>query len=82
IQTLGDPCWHCGECCSQCPMDLQPVQIQMALVSNDLERMIALDADKCVGCGLCSYVCPSRIDVTQNVLKAKALVIKAKKERK
>ena len=82
IQTLGDPCWHCGECCSQCPMDLQPVQIQMALVSNDIERMIALDADKCVGCGLCSYVCPSRIDVTQNVLKAKALVIKAKKERK
>jgi electron transport complex protein RnfC len=76
----AEPCWHCGKCCDQCPMDLQPVQIQMALKRNDLERMIELEADKCCGCGLCSYVCPSHIEVTQNVLKAKALVIAAKKE--
>jgi electron transport complex protein RnfC len=78
----SEPCWHCGDCCKNCPMDLQPVQIQMALKNNDLERMIELHAEKCCGCGLCSYMCPSRIEVSQNVMKAKSIVMNALKERK
>jgi electron transport complex protein RnfC len=78
----AEPCWHCGDCCKQCPMDLQPVQIQMALKRNDLERMKALHAERCCGCGLCSYVCPARIDVSRNVQEAKAKVLMAMKEGK
>lgn len=77
-----EPCWHCGNCCENCPMDLQPVQIQMALKRNDLQRMKELHAERCCGCGLCSYVCPSRIEVSQNVQKAKQIVLKALKEGK
>lgn len=78
----AEPCWHCGNCCDNCPMDLQPVQIQIALKRNDVERMIELKADRCCGCGLCSYMCPSRIEVSQNVMKAKAIVLQALKEGK
>ena len=77
-----EPCWHCGNCCEACPMDLQPVQIQMAYQAKDIQRRIELKADRCCGCGLCSYACPSRIEVRQNVMAAKALVIQAKKEAK
>jgi len=75
----AEPCWHCGACAENCPMDLQPVQIQMALKRGDLKRMIELDADRCCSCHLCSYVCPSRIEVTTNVLSAKQQVIAYKK---
>lgn len=78
----AEPCWHCGNCCENCPMDLQPVQIQMALKKNDIKRMIELNADRCCGCGFCSYMCPSRIEVKENVLKAKAIAIQALKEGK
>ena len=30
-----------------------------------------LDALRCVECGMCSYVCPSHIDVVENMRKAK-----------
>jgi electron transport complex protein RnfC len=33
--------------------------------------MIALNADRCIECGLCSFVCPSKIDVTEAMKKAK-----------
>ena len=82
VHERAEPCWHCGDCCSHCPMDLQPVQIQMALKRKDIDRLIALNADKCINCGLCSYVCPAHIDVSNNVQIAKALVIKAKRGEK
>ena len=30
-----------------------------------------LDVNQCVSCGMCSYVCPSKIEVTDFVAKAK-----------
>ena len=49
---------------------------------EDLQRMKELHAERCCGCGLCSYICPSRIEVSQNVMKAKAIVLQALKEGK
>lgn len=70
----AEPCWKCGKCIDHCPMGLQPVQIQMAINRNDIERCYDLGALKCVECGLCSFVCPSHIDVSANVSKAKMMV--------
>lgn len=78
VTLRAEPCWHCGDCCLHCPMDLQPVEIQMALKKNDVARMISLQADKCCSCGICSFVCPCRIEVTANVIKAKTIVANAK----
>jgi electron transport complex protein RnfC len=38
------------------------------------------DVDMCIGCGACSYVCPSRIDVSATLIKAKKQMELAKKE--
>ncbi|MFA7507792.1 MAG: 4Fe-4S binding protein, partial [Bacilli bacterium] len=34
------------------------------------------DANRCMACGLCSYVCPSRIELTDIVTRAKTLANK------
>ena len=33
-----------------------------------LEKLNTMD---CIECGLCTYICPSKIDVTENVRKGK-----------
>jgi electron transport complex protein RnfC len=34
--------------------------------------LLKLDAMKCVECGICTYVCPSKIEVTEAVRQGKA----------
>lgn len=82
MKLRPEPCWHCGKCIDNCPMGLQPVQIQMALKANNIERMRKLDANLCIACGLCSFVCPSKIDVSVNVQKAKAILRNAASAKK
>ena len=77
MNNKPEPCWHCGMCIDNCPMGLQPVQIQLALKSGNVERIRKLDAAMCVNCGLCSFVCPSKIDVAANIQKAKELLRKS-----
>ncbi len=77
-----DPCWHCGDCSNHCPVGLQPVQIQLALKAGNVDRLVELHADKCASCGLCSYVCPSRIDVSGNIAEAKKLALEEIAKRK
>ena len=46
---------------------------------KNLDELMKLNVLKCVQCRLCSYVCPSRVEMTETVGKAKDLVIKMKK---
>ena len=67
----AEPCLRCGACSEHCPMALQPVELQIALKSKDVERMEKLNGNLCMSCGMCSYICPSKIDVTGNMNKVK-----------
>lgn len=82
LKLRSEPCWHCGMCSDHCSMNLQPVQIQMALKRNDVKRLIELKADMCCGCGMCSYICPSKIDVKVNIQQAKFMVMEEKRRQK
>ena len=42
----------------------------MAKVKNN-EALGKLEVMKCIECGMCTYVCPSKIAVTENVRRAK-----------
>jgi electron transport complex protein RnfC len=37
----------------------------------ELNKLYVMD---CIECGLCTYVCPSKIDVTENVRRAKNFI--------
>ena len=44
------------------------------LVSADLDELLRLDADLCMGCGCCSYICPAKRSLTQASTLARDLL--------
>ena len=59
------PCIRCARCLDACPVYLNPSMLgQLARVERweDMERAHLAD---CMLCGCCSYVCPSRIPLSQ-----------------
>ena len=66
-----EPCVRCGSCVLYCPTGLEPVQIMNAVKSLDKDRIKALNPLRCIECGLCSYVCTSKIPFTDFVRRAK-----------
>jgi electron transport complex protein RnfC len=70
----GVSCFRCGSCTASCPAKIQPIEIKLALDSDNTARLLKLDVMRCVECGLCSYVCPSRIEISEAVRKAKGKV--------
>ncbi len=67
-------CIRCGVCMRVCCHKLSPILIKKAFDKMDFDTLSKLNADYCTGCGHCSYVCPSRIDLKLAVLKSKAML--------
>ena len=67
-------CLRCGRCSEACPAGLQPVRINNAFKSKDIELIRLLGASQCIECGSCTYVCPSNIAVTEGIRQAKTLL--------
>jgi electron transport complex protein RnfD len=67
-------CMRCGACMRVCCHHLSPILIKQAFDKTDVETLSKLNADYCTGCGHCSYVCPSRIDLKGAVLRSKAML--------
>jgi len=69
-------CIRCGACMRVCCHNLSPILIKQAFDKQNFDAIIKLNADYCTGCGHCSYVCPSRIDLKGSVLRSKAMLRK------
>ncbi|MDR2688836.1 MAG: electron transport complex subunit RsxC [Azoarcus sp.] len=65
------PCIHCASCASACPIGLMPLEMAAHIRSDDLLGALALGLRDCIGCGTCSYVCPSRIPLVHYFNHAK-----------
>ncbi len=57
-------CVNCSYCTRICPVDLDPSFIMKALLSDDIEDALSFGLLDCCRCGLCSYACPSKIELT------------------
>jgi Na+-translocating ferredoxin:NAD+ oxidoreductase subunit D len=72
VQTAS--CIRCGVCMRVCGHKLSPILLKEAFVKGDTEALKRLRVDFCDGCGHCTFVCPSRIDLRGFILRAKASV--------
>ena len=55
------PCIRCGQCSTDCPVGLEPVNLYYSLLQNRRDQASDEGLNLCLECGICSFVCPSRI---------------------
>lgn len=64
-----DPCIRCSWCYEACPTKVQPAGVLEAAQRDD--RLLAehYGLEACIECGICSYVCPSRLPLLEGIRK-------------
>ena len=50
------------------------MEIHDAYHNSNLDELVHLDADLCMGCGCCSYICPAKRPLTQASTLARDLL--------
>ncbi|GAB6169928.1 hypothetical protein JCM1393_23880 [Clostridium carnis] len=64
-------CIRCAKCLRACPEGLNPIKLMELYRINEKDEFIKFGGEKCIDCGLCSFVCPSNIDIAQSIKTAK-----------
>lgn len=65
------PCIRCGWCVAGCPVHIHPAGILEAAQFNDRTAGESYGLDACIECGVCSYVCPSRLPLLAGIRSLK-----------
>ena len=67
-------CIHCGRCANACPLGLSAKEMVQAYERGDVDTLARLNADLCMSCGTCSFVCPAKRPLSQSLALAKILL--------
>jgi len=62
-------CIRCAKCVNCCPVSLQPILISNAYRNREYEMGNILKSESCISCGICTYICPSRITLLEDIQK-------------
>lgn len=74
-------CIRCGRCVRACPMRLMPLAFFKDRAPRPVEELKRYSVMTCNECGLCTYVCPAAIPVTDYIRRGKEMVaVQMKKE--
>lgn len=65
------PCINCSSCADVCAVDILPQFSMKAIHCGELEEAVSYGILDCAECGLCSYVCPSKIELSDIIKQAK-----------
>lgn len=64
-------------------MNLMPMMISASAVFEDFEKAEKYNAMDCMSCGCCSYICPAKKPIAQNIKFAKDMIsVQRMKERR
>ena len=75
------PCIRCGKRVEHCPMNLMPLYLHQFAVSGNLDACEKYNITACLECGCCSFECPSKRHLVQNIRIAKQKVIAAQRSK-
>jgi Na+-translocating ferredoxin:NAD+ oxidoreductase subunit C len=70
------PCIYCNYCENVCPVDLMPYLISKYITHDMIEEAEKYYPLSCIDCGLCTFVCPSKIPLMKNIQDAKEIIRK------
>jgi Na+-translocating ferredoxin:NAD+ oxidoreductase subunit C len=68
------PCIRCGWCLEDCPVGLDPPSLLEAVETGRVQDIAGLWPHACLGCGICSYVCPADLPLAEGVARARTRV--------
>ena len=74
------PCLRCGKCVDHCPMRLVPNEIARLVEKGRIDDAQSYGLLDCMECGVCAYVCPSKINHVHLIKVGKAEVIARRKK--
>jgi len=69
-------CIRCSRCVDKCPMQLMPTLITQFAQKDEFDKAGEYFALDCYECGVCSYVCPSKIPLVHWIKYAKNELMK------
>lgn len=73
-KATESPCIRCAKCLRACPEGLNPIKLMELWERGEKEEFLKFGGNKCIECGLCSYVCPSKVEVANKIVTAKAFI--------
>jgi electron transport complex protein RnfC len=71
-------CSGCGTCEANCPQRLRIRKITELADAGKHEETGRFSPEKCIKCGICSYICPGGRNLSARVIEAKDAVLKSK----
>jgi len=69
------PCINCGKCVEACPGRVVPAKLSVMAEHMDKEGFVALGGMECCECGCCSFVCPAKRQLTQQIKSMRKMVL-------
>ncbi|MCL2249733.1 MAG: methylenetetrahydrofolate reductase C-terminal domain-containing protein [Oscillospiraceae bacterium] len=71
VNTVESDCIRCGRCVDVCPIMLLPLYFSPHFKNEDYDKMAEFELLRCIECGCCDYICPSRIEIRRAIKDAK-----------
>ncbi len=74
------PCINCGRCVEVCPGRVVPSRLADYAERFDEEAFLKHDGMECCECGCCSFICPAKRPLTQEIKSMRKLLLAKKKK--
>ncbi len=74
-------CINCGRCVSECPERLLPSRLARFAEHGDEKSFLKYYGMECCECGCCSYVCPARRPLAQDIKSMRKMVLANRKKK-
>ncbi|MCM1193619.1 MAG: electron transport complex subunit RsxC [Butyrivibrio sp.] len=74
------PCINCGRCVEVCPGRVIPSRLADYAEQFDEEAFLANHGMECCECGCCSYICPAKRPLTQEIKSMRKIQLAKKKK--
>jgi electron transport complex protein RnfC len=71
-QYQASPCIRCGRCVDGCAMQLLPSPLSCMIEADRFQDAYENNVMDCIECGSCSFACPARRPIVQQIRRAKA----------
>ena len=79
-QLEPSACINCSRCLEVCPSRIMPNLLATLAEHHDEETFVKYDGMECCECGCCSFVCPAKRHLSQNIKSQRKIVLGKRKK--